>query len=115
MARKIGQVRYFGDGENGGSAKNYPAGIRKISLATGSAFNDIVPITQLGVQTLPGMKIYINDHPNPVVVGQTGIYELNLDGNSSINKLAFGADTLATVSNNPSAYLIVDYISEREG
>lgn len=116
MAKTVGQIRYYGDkGISTTASKNYPSTISRIGLSTGVVFNNLIPITQLGVQTLPGMKIYINDHPNPIVVGSTGIYELNIEGSSSINKLSFGADTLALINNNPSAYLIIDYISEREG
>jgi hypothetical protein len=61
------------------------------------------------------MKIYINNHINPVVVGQTGIYELNVDGISFIQDLRFDGTTLEIINHNKNnAYLIVDYIYEKE-
>ena len=115
MAKSFGQIRYYGDKVSGTDSHNWPPHVTRMNLSNGFIFNDLYPIVQLGVQTLPGMKIYINDHQYPIVVGQTGIYELNLEGSSSIYKLAFGGDVLKVIHDNPSAYLIVDYVSEREG
>lgn len=109
MAKEIGQIRYYGDG----NAKNYPVGLKKTSLVHGTAFYNRLPIVQLGVQTLPGMKIYINNHDKSIVVGQTGIYELNVDGMSNIMELRFDNATLSLIdSSSSNAYLIVDYIYE---
>ena len=110
MAKKVNQVRYYGDGQ---SNRNYPANVSARTLQSGSIFHNTLPIIQLGIQTLPGMKIYLNNHTNPIIVGQTGIYELNVDGISYITDLRFSSDTLATINNNTNnAYLIIDYIYE---
>jgi hypothetical protein len=61
------------------------------------------------------MIIYINNNVDPVVVGQTGIYELNIEGGSSIYSLAFDYKMLTMINESPSAYLIIDYISEAGG
>jgi hypothetical protein len=45
------------------------------------------------------MKIYINNHTDPIVVGQTGIYELNVDGFSYITDLKFDNATLNIINN----------------
>jgi len=46
------------------------------------------------------MKVYINNHTNPVIVGQTGIYELNVDGISYITDLRFDGATLNIINKN---------------
>ena len=64
MAKKVGQIRYYGgtSGNTAGTGKrNYPEGLTRNSLRYGNVFNSIYPIVQLGIQTLPGVKIYINN------------------------------------------------------
>lgn len=112
MAKYINQVRYYGDG----NAKNSASNVTLTTLQSGSTFHNTLPIVQLGIQTLPGMKVYINNHTNPVIVGQTGIYELNVDGISYITDLRFDGSTLSVINKNQNnAYLIIDYLYEREG
>lgn len=112
MARQIHQFRYYGDG----NSKNFPATITKSGLINGFTFSDYCPIVQLGVQTIPGMKIYINNHDRPVVVGQTGIYEISVDGMTYITSLQFDNESLSLIDNNQSnLYLIVDILYEGEG
>ena len=111
MAKYVNQVRYYGDG----NAKNSNSTLSITSLQSGSVFHNTLPIVQLGIQTLPGMKVFINNHTNPIVVGQTGIYELNVDGISYITDLRFDGSTLGVINKNQAnAYLIIDYIYERE-
>ena len=111
MAKYVNQIRYYGDGNSKNSARN----VTLQTLQSGSIFHNTFPIVQLGVQTLPGMKIYINNHTNPVIVGQTGIYELNVDGMSYITDLRFDGSTLKIIDDSKSnAYLIIDYLYEGE-
>lgn len=111
MPKEVNQIRYYGDGNR----KNSDSKVSKRSLQYGTVFSDHYPIIQLGVQTLPGMKIYINKHTNPVIVGQTGIYELNVDGISHITSLEFDGAVLNMIDSDKSnSYLIVDYIYEKE-
>lgn len=114
MAKKIQQFRYYGDG----NGNNYPSGISASNLYTGTIFTDYncTRIVQLGIQTLPGMRVYINGNTVPIIVGQTGIYELSLDGMSYITELAFDAATLKLINTNQAnSYLIIDVLHEVEG
>lgn len=111
MAKYINQLRYYGDGH----IKNSSPDINYTKLRSGSIFSSTLPITQLGIQTLPGVKVYINNHTNPIIIGQTGIYELNVDGLSNITDIKFDGESLNLINNSTNAYLIVDYIYEKEG
>lgn len=118
MAKQIKQFRYYSDkNEN-----NQPPSLTANELANGTAFKDIVAITQLGIQTLPGIRFYLNNsrasdsgNNECVIIGSTGIYELDLDGISEITQLNFASEQLENnIANNPNAYLIIDMICEED-
>lgn len=46
-------------------------------------------VTQLGIQAKPGTIFYINGSNNELMVGTTGIYELDLTGLAAITQLKF--------------------------
>lgn len=114
MAKYVKQIRYYGDG----LAINQPAYLRAQDMLRGYAFqenqNSGANIVQLGVQTMPGIKFTINTAPQPIVVGSTGIYELNVDGLTLINKLTFDNASLNKIKENNNAYIIVDFVYEKE-
>ena len=112
MAKQITQFRFYGDKHE----NNYPTDLTK-DLLTGSAFKNCCSIIQLGIQTFPGVKFYLNNNlMQPIMVGSTGIYELNVEGYTTINALSFSGQSLEKVfTNNPHAYLIIDIISETGG
>ena len=108
MGKKIMQFRYYGDGASNNQPKE---DIDKISLLTGRIFEECLPITQLGIQTLPGIRVYLNNNiENPVIIGSTGIYELNLEGISEITNIYFDSQSLSLIEDNSNAYLIIDVI-----
>lgn len=115
MAKKIGQIRYYGPNNSSSTQKaNYPSDLTRNSLRYGNIFNSVYPIVQLGVQTMPGVKFYVNNHTTPIIIGATGIYELDVDGLSNITDIQFDNTSLTMIDNNPNAYLIIDYIYETE-
>ena len=76
MAKHIMQFRYYGDNH----IDNQPRGIIKEQLTqNGGIFTKYLPFTQLGIQTLPGSRFYLNNAESPIIVGSTGIYELELE------------------------------------
>lgn len=111
MAKYINQVRYYGEGD----PRNQPKDMNLKKLVNGNAFLETPSIVQLGIQGYPGLKFTINDGPtaNPIMIGGTGIYEINVEGFSQINRLQFLRESIETINNVPSAYLIVDYIYEK--
>lgn len=108
MANKIMQFRYYGEKVS----NNQPSNISASNLASGHIFSGYLPITQLGIQTLPGTKFYLNNSIYPVVVGSTGIYELDLKGVTQITEIHFDKRSLNLINENNNAYLIVDIIAD---
>ncbi len=116
MNKVVRQYRYFSPG----SDKNYPSNISKDNLQSGRIFfgeEGLRSIVQLGIQTLPGTKFYLNNSVAPTIVGYTGIYELKLNADVAINALSFDGSSLNLIGNDsthPEGYLIVDAIYEVE-
>lgn len=119
MAKKIKQFRFYGNQ----NASNYPSTIVdpgasqsrqviKNDYLDGDIFANYYPIVQLGIQALPGTKFFLNDSQEPVIVGYTGIYELDLSGNITITKLTFDADSLDKIEQLNNGILLVDIIYE---
>lgn len=98
MARKICQIKYNKQDD------------MRTAFKSGAAFKAYQPIVQLGIQTVPGTKFYLNSSSNPIIVGSTGIYEINLINNSPITWLAFDEASLKFIDANGSAYLLIDII-----
>lgn len=111
MAKQVMQFRYYGENNN----KNYPTGIIMNDLKSGKLFDGYCPIIQLGIQSMPGLKFYLNDSNTSVIVGSTGIYELDLENYAEINKLSIDGNSLNLIDQNSSAYLIIDIITEKQG
>ena len=107
--KKIQQYRYYDEQD---TSRNYPKGIAFRNLVSGSVFAKTLPIVQLGIQALPGTKFYLNNNNHPIIIGNTGIYELDLNGQTEITALSFDATSVKLIDNNPNGYLIVDVIYE---
>ena len=111
MANRIKQFRYYTEG----STENYPNKIRDnlitpIDYINGSVFSDYYPISQLGIQTLPGTKFYLNNALEEIIIGSTGIYELELNDQTEITKIQINAESMALINDNNNAFLLVDII-----
>ena len=111
MAKQVKQFRFY---QHNNADKNYPNGISYRTLTSGSIFSDYMPIVQLGIQSLPGTRFYLNGSPKPIIIGHTGIYELDLEGLSEITSLKFDPKSIEAINGNSNSYLIVDIIYDRE-
>ena len=105
MAKKIMQFRYYGEK----NIKNQPSKIDKINLRSGNIFSGYFPITQLGIQSQPGTKFYLNNSTSPIIIGSTGIYELNLSGLTVLTSITFDAKSLKDFSDSNNG-LIIDVV-----
>ena len=112
MSKYVRQLRYYSEGH----PNNYPTDgeyvVNQSSLSGEKFFTPYMPIIQLGIQTLPGTKFYLNSANNPIIIGNTGIYELDLSGLSEITSLTFEQRSIQAISDNNNAYLIIDIIYE---
>ena len=127
--RQIYQYRYYGESGQGSTitphSRNMPSDLKMNDLASGSAFATRIPIYQLGIQAIPGTKVYINS-PNvgkPIIIEKTGIFELDLNDQSVITSLRVDKASVQTIrdinyrdEDNPTteAYLLIDIIYESE-
>lgn len=112
MARKVQQIRYYGDHKSD-SDKNQPANLTGNRLRSGSVFSQYTPMKQIGIQTMPGVKFYLNNSIEPIVIGSTGIYELNVENLTEITALSFDTTSINMVNETPStSYIIVDILYE---
>lgn len=136
MTRKVIQIRYYNENDN----KNYPPlpivkqdegtiapeiDLTRYSedigqyataenLKTGVVFQNYMPLASLGIQTMPGVKFYLNRGAQPVIVGSTGIYEIDAKYLADINWLAFDQNSIKMIQENESAYIIVDILYETQ-
>ena len=112
MAKVVKQYRYSGDSFK---EKNQPENLTLKELSSGSVFfiNNLKSIIQLGIQTLPGTKFKLNNGEE-IIIGSTGIYELELSGISEITGLSFNEQSLQLINELGSAFLIVDALYEIE-
>lgn len=109
MARRVKQFRFYSEND---TLRNQPTNITPQKLSSGSVFADYLPIKQLGIQALPGTKFKVNNSSEPIVIGSTGIYELELPDDVEITALSFEASSIAMLSNLENSSLIVDIIYE---
>ena len=109
MARVVKQYRYYNDLD---TQRNQPSNVTKDKFISGLVFESpsCFPILQLGIQALPGTKFYLNSSIDPVTVGFTGIYELDLDNEVEIIKLTFNPTSMNEIEANSNGYLIVDVL-----
>lgn len=126
MIRKVAQFRFFGDVNTNFNTSdkdviyhsldsNQPNGLTASSLASGEAFLGYTPIIQLGIQSLPGLKFNLNTNLDPIIVGASGMYELDLtDSSAALTSLSIEQDSLNLINQNPDGYLIIDIVYQGE-
>lgn len=112
---KIAQFRYYGE-----SNENNYTSIRNgempsknnLKIRGSDLFNKCYPIVQLGIQTLPGTEVYINECDFPMIIGSTGILDLELDTTVQITGLAFSEQTLDRIASTAGGYILIDILYE---
>lgn len=99
--------------ENNNNENNYPQFVDYIGkLTLDNIFKGYNSITQLGIQGPPGLIFYLNGGNNPITIGKTGIYELDLGNIGKINRIQFNANSLSALVEQTSNRLIIDIIYE---
>ena len=105
--KKIYQYRYYGE-----SAKTYPEELNATMMANGEIFSRTGKnsITHLGLQAAPGTTFFLNLGTNPIQVGKTGIYEIDITGYGFITSILFSSSTLERVTEDNG--IIIDIVYE---
>ncbi len=127
MAKKrVAQFRFFGDANTTFNTTdsttiyhqmddNQPNSLTAIDLASGSVFEDYTPIIQLGIQSQPGVKFNLNTNLDPIIIGMSGMYELDLtDSSAVLTSLTFEKESLDLINANPDGYIIIDIVYQGE-
>ena len=110
--KKIMQFRYYQDNDN----FNNPATLTGDDLASGDLFNIYGSVSSLGIQGPPGLKFYLNNGDAPLVIGGTGIYQLDMGNVNRITSIKFpglattNGDAAQKALFNESRKLIIDII-----
>ena len=116
MSKTIKQYRYYGDGNE----HNQPQSITKENMYEGNIFisdsiiQELGMITNIGVQGLPGTKIYINESASPILLGMMGVFELDISDYSFIYKLTVDYSSAQIIEETENGYLIIDAIYDTE-
>ena len=74
-------------------------------------------ITQMGIQAPRGTTFYLNNASNyPIVIGDTGIYEIDLQDHGHIFKITFDRGSIESlVADGSTGRLLIDIIYEGSG
>ena len=77
---------------------------------------DLNIYTKIGIQALPGANIYFNGKYDPIIIGNTGIFEIDLKDYGYINQIKYDGNYIPNVEYNdngqviegPTPFLIID-------
>lgn len=109
--KRIAQFRYRGD--------NHPENFPQYEyytdlLSSGNIFQNYGFVSKLGIQGPDGLKFYLNSSSSPIAIGETGIYELDLEGIGRISAIQFDRTDLETFyTDNPlNDKILIDIVYE---
>lgn len=107
MAKQITQIRFGMENAN----------TTAVDLISGDTFTSYAAggIEQIGIQAIPGTMFYLNGSPDPIIIGATGIYELDVTDQSSITGLRFHRDSIANIANSDGLLSLLVDLVYREG
>ena len=88
------------------------------ALVSGNIFKNYGAVSKLGIQGEPGLKFYLNNSDFPIMIGETGIYELDLENIGRITAIRFDANDLNNIYTEPdnlTRRLLIDIVYEGAG
>lgn len=111
MASRVTQFRYYAEG----NVNNYPE-LSWPNYCTQETFKKFSPITQLGIQTLPGTRIFLNSSLEPIIIGTSGIFELDVSSTTAvITGLRVEQQSMELIRDLPNGYIIIDMVYGDQG
>lgn len=63
-------------------------------LTLGNIFQDYGYVSQFGIQGPVGLRFYLNNSIHPIMIGETGIYELDLEDVGRLTSIRFNKEDL---------------------
>lgn len=110
MTNIVEQYRFYGaDNPN-----NYPEEATMAKYIDGTIFDSRYIISQLGIQSLPGVKFYLNGSLIPITIGASGVYDLDIRNGFRVTDLSFSGGSMERINEDDSGYLIVDILRAEE-
>lgn len=103
--KKMTQFRYCGE-KNDNSTCNIS------ELKNGDLFDGYSQITQLGIQGEPGTRFVLNGGDYPIILGETGIYEIDLEDRGFIHSISFSTGTTVFNKYKNGSTLLIDIVYE---
>ena len=108
---RIAQIRYYGDGDT----RNAPADLtaKQLTQNDNGLLKNYGDINQIGIQARPNAEFWLNNSRYSIIMGETGIYELDLRNTGFITDIKFSSSTIS-VYNKPdnTDRLIIDIVYE---
>ena len=108
--KQIKQFRYY----HKDTTKNYPSTeVTEANIVSGNIFGGHGDITHLGIQAIPGTIFYLNNsYDRPIVIGFTGIYELQLNNLGTIYAIKFDLKNLNELYTDKTNSIFIDIVYE---
>lgn len=106
MKNRIEQIRYYGNNDE----RNQPLNININNLSSGNIFNSYLPMVKLRItSSLPELRFKLNGSKTDIMVGQNGVYEIDVENLTEIYKLQFYNNQIKKIDEG-NGYLIVDIV-----
>lgn len=110
------QFRYHGNRH----PDNYPENLSENTLINGTLFNSSAHgtysnISKIGIQGRPGVRFYLNSSVYSIEIGETGIYELDLEGYGIITSIKFDDSIGTFYSGENNDRMLIDIVYEEGG
>ena len=83
-------------------------------LKSGSLFNGLA-ISQLGIQGKPNLTFFLNGSDFPIILGETGIYEIDLQDRGVITSIRFVDNNTLKSYDGRGDRLLIDIVFETKG
>lgn len=111
--KRIMQFRYAGDGALNNSPASGSNAITAEKLKFKNIFQGYDEISQLGIQGEPGTAFYLNNSDYSIVLGETGIYEIDLQERGTIHSIGFIANRAFDTYTSGNNQLLIDIIYDK--
>lgn len=88
--KKVRQFRYYSNGDE----RNFPRTLLLNDLINHNIFQQYGVVLQLGIQAPPRTRFYLNNGESSIMVGVTGIYELDMENLGIISSIRFDEQSI---------------------